>query len=75
VTQRPEVIVSRDIVLRQFASLAAPVFDHTGAIKAVLTAIGRNGVFDIAVNGRNAAALRAAAGDLSQRLGHSNNAA
>ena len=75
VTDRPEVVISRDIILRQFASLASPVFDHTGSIKAVLTVIGRNGLFNVAVNGGNAAAVKAAAAKLSARLGYAAQAA
>jgi DNA-binding IclR family transcriptional regulator len=70
VTDRPEVVISRDVVLRQFASLASPVFDHTGSIKAVLTVIGQTGVFDASVVGANASAVKSAAVRLSARLGY-----
>lgn len=70
VTDRPEVVISRDVVLRQFASLASPVFDHTRAIKAVLTVIGQTGIFDASVNGANARILKTAATQLSAQLGY-----
>ncbi len=75
VTDRAEVVISRDVVLRQFASLASPVFDYSSSIKAVLTIIGQTGVFDASLNGPNAAALKAAASKLSARLGYTAKAA
>ena len=56
-------------LLRGVASVAAPVFNHTGAIVAVIAALGPQGAFDVAWNGRNAFAVKAAAERLSARLG------
>jgi len=56
-------------VLPGVNAMAAPVFDHTGAIVLALTAIGPAGVFDSRWDGAIARALKAAAGQVSQRLG------
>lgn len=51
------------------AAFSAPVFDHEGRLALALTALGHAGVFDSAWSSPVAAALRAAAADLSRRLG------
>lgn len=51
------------------SAMAAPVFDHTGAMVLALTAIGPAGVFDARWEGKVGHALQAAAADVSQRLG------
>jgi len=56
-------------VIEGVSAMAAPVFDHTGAIVLALTSIGPAGVFDTAWNGRIARALKACADTVSQRLG------
>ncbi len=56
-------------LLRGVASVAAPVFNHTGAIVAVIAALGPQGAFDVAWDGRNAFAVKQAATQLSARLG------
>jgi DNA-binding IclR family transcriptional regulator len=50
-------------------AMAAPVFDHTGAMVLAITAIGPAGVFDTAWSGAIARALKASAGEASLRLG------
>ena len=50
-------------------AMSAPVFDHTGAIKLAITAIGAAGIFDSRWNGELAKALKACADAVSQRLG------
>ena len=50
-------------------AMAAPVFDHTGAIALALTAIGSAGVFDTRWDGTIARALKTAAAQVSRRLG------
>ncbi|MEP7100813.1 MAG: IclR family transcriptional regulator [Burkholderiales bacterium] len=50
-------------------AMAAPVFDHTGAMVLAITAIGPAGVFDTTWGGAIALALRQGAADVSQRLG------
>jgi DNA-binding IclR family transcriptional regulator len=50
-------------------AMAAPVFDHKGAIVLAVTAIGAAGVFDNSWDGDLARALKACARQISQRLG------
>jgi len=56
-------------VLPGVNAMAAPVFDHTGALVLSVTAIGPAAVFDTRWDGALAHALRACAGQASQRLG------
>jgi DNA-binding IclR family transcriptional regulator len=56
-------------VLPGINAMAAPVFDHTGALVLSVTAIGPAAVFDTRWDGALAQALRACAGQASQRLG------
>ncbi len=51
------------------SAMAAPVFDHSGALALAITAIGPAGVFDTRWDGTIAHALRACADRVSQRLG------
>ncbi|MCR6480312.1 IclR family transcriptional regulator [Variovorax sp. ZS18.2.2] len=51
------------------SAMAAPVFDHTGAIVLAVTAIGPAGIFNTAWDGELSRALKACAGTVSQRLG------
>ncbi len=51
------------------SAMSAPVFDHTGAIVLAVTAIGPAGIFDSRWDGATARALKACAGEISQRLG------
>ena len=50
-------------------AMAAPVFDHMGAMALSITAIGPAAVFDTHWDGAIACALRACAVEVSQRLG------
>ena len=50
-------------------AMAAPVFDHTGAMVLAITAIGPAGVFDTRWEGDIARALKFGAGQVSKRLG------
>ena len=76
VGSRDEIVVpQQNIVLRQFSALAAPVFDHSRSIKAVLTVIGLTELFDCSPNSTNAGLLKEAARELSSRLGHRPSAA
>ena len=50
-------------------AMAAPVFDHTGAIVLALTAIGPAALFDTRWDGAVARALKEGAAQVSQRLG------
>jgi DNA-binding IclR family transcriptional regulator len=56
-------------LLRGVASVAAPVFGHTGGIVAVIAALGPQGAFEVAWDGVNARAVKQAAARLSARLG------
>jgi DNA-binding IclR family transcriptional regulator len=51
-------------------AFAAPVFDHSGRVVLVITAMGPAGTFDTNWDSSIATALRKCAGDVSQRLGH-----
>jgi DNA-binding IclR family transcriptional regulator len=56
-------------VIEGVGAMAAPVFDHTGAIVLSVTAIGPAAIFDTAWDGEIARALKACAGTVSERLG------
>jgi len=56
-------------VIEGVSAMAAPVFDHTGAIVLSVTAIGPAAIFDTAWDGEIARALKACAGAVSGRLG------
>lgn len=56
-------------VIEGVSAMAAPVFDHTGAIVLAVTAIGPAGIFQTAWDGDISRALKACAGTVSQRLG------
>jgi DNA-binding IclR family transcriptional regulator len=71
IANRADIVVpQQNTVLHGFSALAAPIFDHTGTIKAVLTIIGLTSLFDVSLTGRNATALQSAAHDLSAALGY-----
>ncbi|MCD0502183.1 IclR family transcriptional regulator [Bordetella petrii] len=59
----------RDTNLKGISAVAAPVFDYTGRICAVLTALGATGGFNADVDGPIAAALRTEAKTISALLG------
>jgi DNA-binding IclR family transcriptional regulator len=59
-----------DLLLPGVSALALPVFDARGAMVLALTAIGPSAVFDSRSDGAVARAMRAAARELSARLGH-----
>ncbi|WP_018718259.1 IclR family transcriptional regulator [Arhodomonas aquaeolei] len=52
------------------AAVAVPVFDHQDDVAGVVTVLGYAGGFDADPAGDTTRAVRAAAGDLSRRLGH-----
>ncbi|MDM0116094.1 IclR family transcriptional regulator [Variovorax sp. J22R133] len=56
-------------VLQGISAMAAPVFDHSGAIVLCITAIGASSVFDTSWEGPLALALRSCASHISQKLG------
>jgi len=51
-------------------AFAAPVFDHSGRVVLVITAMGPEGTFDARWDSAIATALRDVATDVSKRLGH-----
>jgi DNA-binding IclR family transcriptional regulator len=67
--RRDGLATSRPTILPEASALAAPVFDHSGQMRAALTIIGPYGGLDTAGDGVNGAALREAARRLSRRLG------
>jgi DNA-binding IclR family transcriptional regulator len=56
-------------VLTGVNAMAAPVFDHTGAMVLAITAIGSAALFDTDWDGAIARALREGAAQVSERLG------
>ncbi|MBB1600868.1 IclR family transcriptional regulator [Variovorax sp. UMC13] len=60
---------SENEVIPGVSAMAAPVFDHTGAIVLAVTAIGPTGIFDTRWDGAVAQPLRACARAVSERLG------
>ena len=63
--------VSDNLVQPAISSLAAPVRGFTGTIAASVAIVGLHGVLDLALDGKPAVALRAAAARISERLGAS----
>ena len=57
-------------LLPGIAALSAPVFDHQGNVAVVMSALGYHGAFDARREGPIAEALKAAASELSARLGY-----
>ncbi|MDM0036066.1 IclR family transcriptional regulator [Variovorax sp. J22P271] len=56
-------------ILPGISAMSAPVFDSTGTIVLAVTAIGPAAIFDTRWDGEIAVALKACAGQVSQRLG------
>ena len=59
----------RGSVMPGIDALAAPVFDHTGKVIAVVCSFGRTGAFDSRWVGRNAQILLDVTSDLSRQFG------
>lgn len=60
----------RDVYLQGISAVAAPLYDHSGQVRAVLTALGATGGFDAAPQGPIAQAVAAEARAASAALGH-----
>lgn len=60
----------RDLYLDGVSAAAAPLFDFTGAVRAVLTVLGPSHRFDVAPEGPVVTALREEARAVSARLGY-----
>lgn len=56
--------------IRGINAICAPVFEHSGAIRLGITAIGTAGSFDVDWDGVAAHKVRACADDISARLGY-----
>ena len=61
--------VIHDTLLRGISAVAAPIFDYTGRVCAVLTALGASGGFDTDPAGKIASLVRREAADISAALG------
>ena len=64
------VAISEGRLFRGFSAISAPVFDHTGAIAAAVTALGVGALIDRDPAGALATDVRAAAGGISAALGY-----
>lgn len=60
----------KNTLLSGISAVAAPVFDHTGHVSAVLTALGPEAVFDTGPAGRFAVAVMREAGAISAASGY-----
>lgn len=58
-----------DTLLRGISAVAAPIFDYTGRVTAVLTALGATGGFDTALSGRIVPLVMSEANEISAALG------
>ncbi|MGV3653794.1 MAG: IclR family transcriptional regulator [Noviherbaspirillum sp.] len=59
----------RDILLNGIGAVAAPIFDHTGKVCAVLTALGAAAGFDTRPHGKIAPMVMRQADEISEALG------
>jgi DNA-binding IclR family transcriptional regulator len=57
------------VMVAGVSAIAAPVFDHNETISATLSVVGTQGALDISLDGEPIRALKAAAANLSARLG------
>ena len=64
-----QVACVRDTYLPGISAVAVPIYNHTGRVIAVLTALGPSGGFDPSSDGVVASALRQEARDISALLG------
>ncbi len=64
------VATVRDLYLDGVSAASAPLFDFTGAVRAVLTVLGPSHRFDVSPQGPVVTALRAEARAVSERLGY-----
>ena len=60
----------RNSLLQGVSAVAAPIFDASGHVPAVIVAIGVSDSFDVRPEGPNARTLRESAAQVSQRLGY-----
>lgn len=69
--QRARCASVKDTNLKGISAVSAPLFDHTGKLCAVLTALGATGGFDATPDGPIGSALRDEAAAASALLGYS----
>lgn len=62
--------VVKDVYLRGISAVAAPVYDFSGRLCAVITALGATGGFDATADGSIAKSVRSEAEQTSLALGH-----
>jgi len=63
--------IINDTLLRGISAVAAPIFDYTGHVSAVLTALGASGGFDTTLDGPIVKRVMHEASDISAALGYS----
>lgn len=68
-TRTHRCAVVQDTLLRGISAVAAPIFDHSGRVSAVLTALGATGGFDPAAGGVIARQVMLEASAISAALG------
>lgn len=68
-TRTRQCAVVQDTLLRGISAVAAPIFDHTGRVSAVLTALGATGGFDPTAGGTIATHIIHEAHSVSAALG------
>jgi DNA-binding IclR family transcriptional regulator len=61
--------IINDTLLPGISAVASPIFDHTGRVTAVLTALGASGGFDTAHDGRIVSRVSREASNISAALG------
>jgi DNA-binding IclR family transcriptional regulator len=70
VVRRDGIAATTDLPVPGVSALAAPVFDHSGQLQLVITAIGPTPKIDVSLRGGHAAALLAFTRRLSEQLGY-----
>ncbi len=68
--RRHGVAAIKGLLLPGASALAAPVFDHTGAMAGALGVVGTEAGLDVSVTGAAAQAVKRQAAGLSERLGY-----
>ena len=69
-TRKTGYAITRDMPIPGVSAVAAPLFDHTGAMQLCVTAIGPTGLIDLDRNGEAVTGLLAFTSKLSHDLGH-----
>src|SRR5690606_36472537 len=61
--------IVRDTYLQGISAIAAPIFDATGQVAAVLTVLGATGSFSLEADGDVASGIRTETGEISRAMG------